>query len=85
MPPVIERRGSQHGAAAPGGDESAQRRAKAEDVHRVATVVTVAAERSPHDHPGRAKSAQHRAKLDKQVGGVQKLSRPMVSCQEMSQ
>src|SRR5579864_991795 len=67
MPPVVERCGGQHGAATPRCDKSAQRRTKSEYVHGVAPLFCIAAEGRPHDDPGRAESAQYRAKLDQQM------------------
>src|SRR5579864_93862 len=68
MPPVVEGRRGQHGAAAPGRDKRSQRRAKAENVYGIASVFRIAAEGGPHDDPGGTESAQHRAKLDQQMG-----------------
>src|SRR5689334_14216677 len=68
MPPVVEGRGSEHGAAAPRGNKSSQRRAESQHVYGVRPGFRVAAKGGPHDEPRGAESAQQGAKLDQQVG-----------------
>src|SRR5579859_605759 len=68
MPPVVERRGGEHCAAAPCGDKRSQGRTESQDIYGVGPRLRIAAEGGLHDDPGGAESAQQGAKLDQQMG-----------------
>ena len=85
VPPVVERRGSQHGQRAPDRQPCAQRRARAEDPDRRDSFLPA----QPGKYigwPASRRRTRPKRRRDKSVmwAGVQKVSRPMVSCQEMS-
>ena len=86
VPPVVERRRGQHRDAAPGGDERAERPAEAPDPHR-----SFAQRRSGCRTWWRGSGSRRRCRPARRTdrypmwAGVQKVSRPMERCQEMSQ
>ena len=69
VPPVIERRGGEHGDAAPCCDEGAEGSAKAEDVDRCGGELGSGREGGAQDEIAAGDSGEHAAQVDGHVGG----------------
>ena len=71
VPPVVERGGGQHGEAAPGADERAQRPIEPEDADRSRTRRPGTSKSAGQDEIGAGDRGQHAAKVDREVRGGQ--------------
>src|ERR1700686_218573 len=68
MPPVVERRGSEHGDAAPGRNKRAQRPAESPDAHGRLPQEGIAPEGGGKDEVPARNARQHAAQMNREVG-----------------
>ena len=72
VPPVIERRGSEHGNAAPGSDERAQRSAESKNVHGRSCQRGVLGESGVQYQITKGNTRENTAQINSHMGGSPK-------------